>query len=383
MRRDTPSVSTDIFNALPVELKRDLIVSRGSDRAADVALGAICEPGLALSLSDELARGIIEAARKHNSAIAIGRELPMHLMPFLPGYGQVGIDQGPIGGPSPRNVGPVARLPYSLFAATELTAGIGVITNADPQLYINGEQYEFVVTHVTLSQGIEPVDLIPSYAIRIAFAQNGKQWMRRLVPAQSFISYQGTQQFISTVNGLPMCRWKLAAPYTLNRYGSLFTTASNNASFSIVTNVGYVGYKRDGVGTPRVFSSQLSLAANTINLPFNSGDFRNDGDADADITDVLVTPGAVDDWGPVNGTAPTILIRPDGNTGSTKGWTGNGQFGMLATGMNTAGTYGAFWELAVPQRVAPGTTITLEIANDTAGAKIANIGFVGYLEVRG
>lgn len=381
--RETPSVSTDLFNALDVTLKRDLIVSRGSDRAAHAALEAICEPGVAIKLSDELARGIIEAARKHNSAVAIGREIPMHLMPFLPGYGQVGIDQGPIGGPSPRNVAPVARLPYSLFATTELLAGIGKLTNADPQLYINGEQYEFVVTHLTLSQGVEPVDLVPSYGIRIAFAQNGKQWMRRIVPAQSFLSYQGTQLNISTVPGLPMCRWKLAAPYTLNRYGSLFTTASNNATFSIDTNVGYVGYKRDGVGTPRVFSSSLALAANTINLPFNSADFRNDGDADCDITDVLVTPGATNRWGNPVTTAPTILIRPDGNTGGTKGWTGNGQFGMLATGMNTAGTYGAYWELAVPQRVAPGTTITLELENDTAGTKIANVGFVGYLEVRG
>jgi hypothetical protein len=303
-------------------------------------------------------------------------------MPFLPGYAGQGIDAGPIGGPTPRNVGPVARLPYSLFATTDLQAGIGVITNADPQQYINGEQYEFVVTHVTFSEGIEPVVLAPTYSVRIAFAQNGKQWMRNIIPVQSFLSYAGTNLTIPTTPTLPLTRWKLAAPYTLNRYGSLFTTASNNASFAIDTEVGYVGYKRDGVGTPRVFTSRLALAANTINVPFNTADFRNDGDADCDITDFICSPGPAGTWGGVNPTSPQVLIRPDGNTGSTKGWTGNGQFGALATALNTAGSYGASWELAVPQRVAPGTTITLEIANDSALAKKANIGFVGYLEVR-
>jgi hypothetical protein len=77
------------------------------------------------------------------------------------------------------------------------------------------------------------------------------------------------------------------------------------------------------------------------------------------------------------------LIRPDGNTGSTKGWTGNGQNGASAVNLNTtSGQQGSYWELVTPQRVAPGTTITVEYANASAGVTIANIGFVGYLEVR-
>lgn len=380
MRND---VTTEVFEALPLELKRELVRSRAADAAVHAALEAICEPGLALGISDELARGIIEAARKYDAAHAIGRQVPMRLSPFLPGYAGAGPDAGPIGGPTPRNVGPVARLPYSLYADTTLQAGVGVITNADPQLYVNGEQYEFVVTHVTFSEGVEPVVLVPTYSVRIAFAQNGKQWMRNIIPVQSFLSYQGTQLNIPVTPSLPLTRWKLPAPYTLNRYGSLFTTASNNASFGINAEVGYVGYKRDGIGTPRVFTSRLTLAANTINVPYNTADFRNDGDADTDITDFICTPGPGGNWGLANPTAPTILIRPDGNTGSTKGWTGNGQFGALATALNTAGSYGAYWELAVPQRVAPGTPITIEIANDSPAPKIANIGFVGYLEVRG
>lgn len=377
-----PSVSAELFGALPLTLKRELVRSHGSDAAIGTVLAAIADSRIPVRLSDELARGLVEEARKFSSAVAIGRQLPMRLMPFLPGYAGQGLEQGPIGGPSPRNVGPVARLPYSLFSTTDLTPGIGTLTNADPQLYINGEQYEFVVTHVTFSEGVEPVVLAPTFGVRIAFAQNGKQWMRNIIPVQSFLSYAGTNLTIPTTPTLPLTRWKLAAPYTLNRYGSLFTTASNNASFGIDTEVGYVGYKRDGVGTPRVFTSRLALAANTINVPFNSADFRNDGDADTDITDFICSPGPAGTWGGVNPTAPQVLIRPDGNTGSTKGWTGNGQFGALVTGLNTAGSYGAYWELAVPQRVAPGTTITIEIANDSAGPKKANIGFVGYLEVR-
>jgi hypothetical protein len=375
-------VALEVYSALPAILKRDLIRSRASDKSLDVAIAAVADADVADQIILELARGFIEASRRPG-AMAIGPQLPARLSPFLPGYSGYGAPgEGPIGGPSPRSMQPVARLPYSLFASTELGAGIGKITNADPQQLINGEQYEFVVTHVTFSEGREPVVLVPSYAVRIALAQNGKQWSRDLVPASSFLSYQGSLTNIPTAAGVPLARWKLAAPYTMSRYGSIYCTATNESAQAINAQIGFVAYKRDGVGTPRVFASSKALAANTIALPFNSADFRNDGDADADITDVLFSSGPGEDWGAAP-TSPIYLIRPDGNTGSTKGWTGNGQNGASAVNLNTtSGQQGSYWELVTPQRVAPGTTITVEYANASAGVTIANIGFVGYLEVR-
>jgi hypothetical protein len=286
-----------------------------------------------------------------------------------PGFGDAG---GGGGGSSGSTA--VRRIPWALGASTTIPASSNS-TNADPALYTNGTSYPFVVTHVTVSQDLEPLLLNPSYRLKIVPA-SGIQWMKEKVDASAICDYLGPAA-IPTTSRFQACRWQFAAPYAQRLAQSAYIAVMNpHTAQGIRVAVGLYGVKRNQLGSPRIFWATTALAASAGETPLDSDKFKNDGDFVCDLQALMVS-GGIGGWGAANPTAPRLLVRMN----EDREFLGNPQ-GTLATAINTVeGNLGPYWQLVTPQRIPNGSALTVEFEETTGAQVIANVGFVGYLEV--
>ncbi len=299
------------------------------------------------------------------------------LGPRPPGFGGWSGGPGPIA-PQPRT----PQYPYALSAPTALAAGVGIVTNAKGANYTNGSNSTFIVTHITAFESNSDTNLVsaqpPTFWIAFSPSGNTKQWQKTYVPFAAFATYQPYGP-IQNVAGYPMARWELFSPYVLPKNTALYAEATNPANFPITLSVGFVSYKDDNYGTVRIFWDELALSANQQALAFDSQQFTGDGDANANVTEVIMSGGSDGGWSAAGqATSPLIAITPDGTTGGTTKWTGINAAAVIALN-TTVGMQGPFWRLKTPQVIPPGTQMNIAFQNQGAGATTANVGLVGYL----
>lgn len=392
----TPLAETSraVLARLPASLVRDL------HHRSDAAIRRAVEHVGGMQMGDVLAVavfGVNGAAESQaraflrqmgNSAVATGMQVPMRApgrglslplsaMPYPP-VGPPG--NWATGGapPPPMQEQPaVRRTPYALYQETALTAGVDVTTTANSAPFVNGTGRAWFLTHVTLSQGEEPLIAAPNFLIQVTPNNPGKSWFKNPVPAISMLNYIPYGP-VQNVPQYPYSRWALEGSYTLPANGSMTLEGTNPASVAVTLNVVFVGYKRDRTNTPRFLTGQLSLAAGAQGISFDPGPLTGDGDADLDITEVLFNTGT-GNWGILNQTSPQILIRPNGVIGDTTNWTGAQPVSVVHLNNSTGGA-GAFLRLLRPVYVPPGTTVSVQYTNQSADAVQANLAFVGYLE---
>lgn len=409
--------SRKVLSRLPASLVRDLSrVGRGSDRALRLAaehcgaprldailMGSIFAPESAgQTLLREQRVRQERYAREHGSGAvdgntidnaravgafatgrqgyAIGAAERLSLMPglsFTPGDPTYGMGASP---PPPMQEQPrVLRIPYCLYQETVLAAGDNVVTSAANAGYVNGTGKRWMVTHVHLSQGREPV-VLPAYRLKITPNNPGKSWTKNHMPAVNYLSYVPFGPIQNTPI-TPFVKWTLDGVYTLPANASLYAEGTNNGSVAITLSICAIGYKRDSLGTPRFLQDAIEIAAGAANQNFNPTNLTGDGDADLDITDITFTTTGSTTWGIANPTSPLVLLRPNGVTGDQTTWTGLNPVSVIH--LNTGGTQGAYLKLATPVYVPPGTTLSVEFQNTGAGTPRANCSFLGYLETTG
>lgn len=399
------SIARDMDARLPRVLVRELEDRRLHERAMDRAAELVGVPrlpddykialfGMRSGARDAMLVGdLLARARRTEGAIALpignvhhlltpteaAKVLPQVLMPMHLSPAGDPMAGASFGDPANRGAGAggpgasVRRVPYVLYGTTAMPSSDGGGTaDSDPARYSNGTGYDFVVSHVTMSEGSEPTRLAPDYLIRFD-PQWGIKWMKSLVPATAVFDYIGAP--IITATSFQGCRWHFGGTYRLGTSQSIYVSVQNfNASEAVRAAVVIYGHKINSIGSPRLFFSEKALAAGAVETPLPSGDFQNDGDFMCDLQAVSVTSGR-GDWGVANPTAPGFFIRPSEDREFTP-------FMTLATAANTqAGQQGGFLRLKNPQRIPNGTALNFNLQNVVAAARTANVGFIGWLEV--
>lgn len=350
--------------------------------------------GAADSMVRELARheraqrAMTEEIKRGAGAWATGRETPLRMpgvggapMQMMPDFvrGGPAWGQNPSPPPPMQNQPRVRRTPYAVYTETTVGAGVGQFASANPQNLQNGTPFRFIVTHMSLSEGREPILINPTYSLQVTPNNPGKGWTKIPIPAMSHLTYVPYGP-VQNSNRFQMCRWHLDGPYPLPANASLYVEGTNNASVDVTLSVQAFTFKTDAFGTPRILQSARTLAAGVQGANFDSTQLTGDGDADMLITDVVFTPGSGGNWGILNQTSPLVLLRPDGVIGSPTNWTAAAPVAVVH--LNTVeGLVGNFYRMANPIYVPPGSSVQVNFQNQTASEIIASVAFVGYLEV--
>lgn len=274
----------------------------------------------------------------------------------------------------------IRRIPYAIWGQTPLAPG--ETTQTDPNIYLNGTGFPFVATHVSFSENLV-VDGAPTGIVRVnpgfkanVYPEATRPWGKAPVDVGTTLD-NITYGQLPTDRGFQLSHWKLDAPFRYQRNGNFYIAAANQSDQDVTIALALVASKLDTVGTPRLFVAEKVLPANTVTeVPFDASLYKNDGDFDCTITDVVMTGGS-GTWG-APATSPLVRIRP---------WQPSGLPDFMARltsaiALNTRpGAQGPYWKLPVPQRTPPGTAINVQLQETRNVALIANVGFVGYLEV--
>lgn len=380
MNESAARTGLKVVSRLPASLRRDYL------RRGDRAIADIIEVCGAPPMSPWTADALLAGPHRHG-VVGPGllggpqRVLPVRASPqFQPWASDVSQRSSEAAqdlAPPGSNVR-IRRIPYAIAAETSMGASSANVAN-DPSLYLNGTGYRFMVTHVTMSEALEPLLLIPSYSLRIT-PQSGIPWIGTTkLPATGLLTSR-IQMTIPSNNGMPLCVWSLDAEYVAGPSHSFFCTADNPAaSGAIRADLTFIAYKLNPAGSPRIFSQGQALAASATGQAFNSINFQGDGDFPFAVTDILMSAGtgaaSTDTWLTAAGqTCPRYFVRSDSDREFTARST-------LAVSLNTGvGSLGCFLRLRNPQPIAPNTSVTLEFTNNKASARTANVGLLGYLE---
>lgn len=280
----------------------------------------------------------------------------------------------------------VRRIPYCIWGQTPLAPG--ETRQTDPNVYLNGTGYPFIATHVTFSENVAAVneetgEISDTGIVRVnpgfkanVYPEATRPWGKYPIDVGTTLDNILFGQ-IPTDRGFQLSHWKLDAPFRYQRNGNFYIAAANQSDQEVTIAIALIASKLDTVGTPRIFVAEKTLAANTITeIALDASQYKNDGDFDCTITDVVMTGGS-GTWG-APATSPLVRIRP---------WQPSGLPDWMArltsaVALNTRpGAQGSYWKLPVPQRTPPGTAINVQLQEFRNVALIANVGFVGYLEV--
>lgn len=291
------------------------------------------------------------------------------------GFGSGGAGSGAVQGTRGR----IQLYPYAIWGQTALAANAtGVTCNA--AIYANQSGFPFYVTHLSLSEGgsvdslgaFQPLSLAPRFGIKVD-PESGLKWMQDRVTASAALS---SRVDLPAGPGRQVSKWSLPSPYRIGRGDGFYVAATNPDPVNPLTvSISIVGYKDNAQRTPRFLWAELTLPAGASETSLPGNNFRNDGDFDLLVTDVIVSSGAAGDW-QANAVAPLILIRPQSSG------PGFMPFAVQATALNLQPSLpGALVELRNPQPIYSGQAFKFEMSEQTGVATIANVGVLGYLEI--